>query len=143
MIAGLACTKPEAPEYQGFQQIVVNKVDAQQTVLTANVKFYNPNPFNMELKKADINVFLNDKPANHYILDSTIQIPAKDSFWIPVTLQLDMKNLMSNALQSLLNDQLKIRMEGFVRVKRGGFGFRVPVHYEETQKLSSLIQGVN
>jgi LEA14-like dessication related protein len=136
-----ACQQPEVPEYLGLQDIQVMKLDAQQSVLSGSVKFYNPNAFDMQLKKADINIYLNDQLANHYLLDSTIEIHAKDSFWIPVKLQVDLKNIFSNAIQSLLNDQVRIRLEGHARVKKGGIGFRVPIHYEEKQKLSSLLQG--
>jgi LEA14-like dessication related protein len=138
---GIACKQPEVPEYLGLRDIQVIKVDAQQSLLSGSVKFYNPNAFDMQLKKADIDIFLNGQHANHYVLDSTIEIHARDSFWIPVTLQLDLKSIFANAFQSLLNDQVKIRFEGHVRVKKGGFGFRVPIHYEETQKLSVLMQG--
>jgi len=137
----IACKQPEVPEYLGLRDIQVVKVDAQQSQLSGSVKFYNPNAFDMQLKKTDIDIFLNDQLANHYLLDSTIEIHARDSFWIPVTLKLDLKNIFANAFQSLLNDQVKIRFEGHARVKKGGFGFRVPIHYEETQKLSVLMQG--
>jgi LEA14-like dessication related protein len=137
---GVSCKKPEAPEYLGFQNIQVSKMDMQQSIISADVKFYNPNAFPMQLKKAEMDIFINEKPANHYVLDSTINIPAKDSFWVPVKLNLNINNLFSNALQSLMNDQLLIRLEGHVKVKKGGFSFRVPVRYEEKQKLSELMK---
>jgi len=140
LLFGIACKKPEAPEYLGFQNITVSKMDMQQSVISADVKFYNPNSFPMQLKKAEMDVFINDKAANHYILDSTINIPAKDSFWVPLKLNLNMQNIFSNALQSLLNDQLLIRLEGYVKVKKGGLSFSVPVHYEEKEKLSELMK---
>jgi LEA14-like dessication related protein len=33
------------------------------------------------------------------------------------------------------NNQVKIRLEGNVRVKRGGMGFNVPVRYEGEERL--------
>jgi LEA14-like dessication related protein len=138
--SALACHQPESPEYLGLQNIMINKLDAQQSMLTGSVKFYNPNNFNMQLKKAEIDVFINDQAANHFALDTTIEIHAKDTFWIPVTMKLDLKSLLANALQSLLNDEVKIRLEGSARVKKGGFGFKVPIHYEEKQKFSTLMQ---
>lgn len=115
-------------------------MDMQQSVIAADVKFYNPNAFPMQLKKAEMDIFINDKPANHYLLDSTINIPSKDSFWVPVKLNLNMQNIFSNALQSLMNDQLLIRLEGHVKVKKGAFSFNVPVRYEEKEKLSELMK---
>jgi LEA14-like dessication related protein len=140
---GMSCSQPQAPEYLGFQNIQVMKADALQSVLSADVKFFNPNRFPMQLKKAEMDIYLNDKLANHYLLDSTINIPASDSFWIPVNLTLVWNKILGNALQSVLNDQIKIRLDGHCKVKKGGFGFTVPVKYEESEKLSTLMKGMN
>ena len=139
---GMGCSQPEAPEYLGFQNIQVMKADAQQSVLSADVKFFNPNAYPMQLKKAEMDIYLNDKLANHYLLDSTINIPAKDSFWVPVNLTLVWNKILGSAMQSVMNDQIKIKLDGHCKVKKGGFGFRVPVKYEETEKLSTLMKGV-
>ena len=136
----IGCQQPQAPQYIGLQHLQVNQIDLEKSDLFAKALFYNPNGFNMELKKAEMDIFLNDKPANHYLLDSTISIPAKDSFWVPVTLRINLKSIFANAFQSLLNDQVKIRFEGYAQVKKGGLGFRVPIHYEESHTLSSLFQ---
>ncbi|MFI5152547.1 MAG: LEA type 2 family protein [Chitinophagales bacterium] len=135
-----ACQKPMVPEYSGLENLQLGPMDGPRSVISANARFYNPNPFNVTLKKAEMNFFLNDKPADHFLLDSNIFIRAKDSFNIPITLRIDMKNIFSNALQSLISDQIKIRVEGHAKVKRGAFSFRVPIRYEETEKLSNLMK---
>ena len=44
--------------------------------------------------------------------------------------------LLGSAIQMLMNNnQVKIRLEGSVRVKRGGMGFNVPVRYEGEERL--------
>ena len=134
------CQKPLVPEYAGLENFQLGSLEGEKTVISANARFFNPNPFNVTLKKAEMNVFLNDKPADRIVLDSSIYIQAKDSFNIPVTLKIDMKKMMSNALQSLISDQVKIRVEGHAMVKRGIFPVRLPIHYEETEKLSSLMK---
>ena len=128
------------PEYAGLENLQLGQMEGDRTVISASARFFNPNPFNVTLKKADMNVFLNDKPADHIILDSSIFIQAKDSFNIPLTLRIDMKKVLSNALQSLISDQVKIRVEGHAIVKRGIFPERLHIHYEESEKLSSLMK---
>ena len=51
----------------------------------------------MELKKGDVNVYLNDQLANHYVMDSTINIPKKDTFYVPLNLKISPKLLISSA----------------------------------------------
>jgi LEA14-like dessication related protein len=108
-----------------------------ESLIHTNLAFYNSNPFSMQLKRADINVYLNDVQANHYVMDSTINIPKKDSFLVPLNLRLNPRLLLGSAIQMLMNNnQVKIRIEGNVRVKRGSMGFTVPVHYEEMERLN-------
>ena len=136
----IGCHKPEAPEYQGFENIRLSKTTGQQTLVSADLKFYNPNHFNLELKKAEVDIFLNDKPAGRSSIDSTIYIPQTDTFSIPVTLQIDLQSIFSNALQILLDREVKIRMDGKAWLKRSGIPFSVPFHYEGKQPLDSFIQ---
>ena len=53
----------------------------------------------MELKRGDVNVFLNDKLANHYVMDSTINIPKKDTFYVPLNLKVSPKLLHQQCTQ--------------------------------------------
>ncbi len=140
MLAGVtgiySCTKPVAPEYLGFRELTFEKFSMDESLLHTKLAFYNSNPFSMQLKRADINVYLDDQLANHYVMDSTIFIPEKDSFLVPLNLRLNPKMLLGSAIKMLMNNnQVKIRLEGSVRVKRGGVGFTVPVKYEELEKL--------
>jgi LEA14-like dessication related protein len=140
LLALTGCHKPEAPEYYGFQDLSVGKGSGQTTVLSANVKFYNPNPFSLQLKRAEMNISVNGKPAGYSLLDSTIFIPKRDTFFVPVSLQLDMHSIFNNALEMLLNKQVKIACDGKVKLKRDGVAFSVPFHYEGDQDISSLFQ---
>jgi LEA14-like dessication related protein len=135
-----SCHKPDAPEYQGFENIRLAQISGQQTLVSADLKFYNPNRFNLELRKAEVDIFLNDKPAGHSSLDSMIYIHKTDTFSIPVSLQVNLQSIFSNALQILLEKEVKIRMDGRAWLKRGGLPFSVPFHYEGKQPLSSFMQ---
>ncbi len=136
LLCCISCSKPEAPEYGGFRDFSINNVNLDSAQLHAQLAFFNPNSFSMELKRGDVNVFLDDKLANHYILDSTILIPKKDSFYVPLNLKVSPKLLLGSALKMLMNDgQIKVRLVGSIRIKRSGVGFTVPVNYEVMQSI--------
>jgi LEA14-like dessication related protein len=135
----LSCSQPMPPEYLGFRDFSVQNFNMDQAILHAQLSFYNPNAFAMELKKGNVNVFLNDQLANHYVLDSTINIPKKDTFYVPLNLNISPKLLLNSAIRMLMNDNtLKVRFEGSIRVKRGSISFNVPVNYETTQKMQQF-----
>ncbi|HCL83105.1 MAG TPA: hypothetical protein DIC22_03975 [Chitinophagaceae bacterium] len=131
-----SCSQPEAPEYLGIQDFSVQSFSMDESLLHTQLSFYNPNPYSMELKKGDVNVYLDDKLANHYVMDSTINIPRKDTFYVPLNLRISPQLLIGSALRMLMNDnKIKVRLEGSVRVKRSGVSFNVPIHYEMMEKL--------
>jgi hypothetical protein len=137
------CHKPEPPEYYGFQEMHLSPAPNHTggPVLSATVKLYNPNPYNLELKRAEADISVNGKPVGHSLLDSTIFIPRKDTFFVPVSLQVDMTSIMSNALQILSDKQATVTLDGHVKVKKGALTFNRPFHYESKQDLSPLLQG--
>ena len=132
----LSCSKPEAPEYLGFRDFSVQNVSMDSALLHTQLAFYNPNAFNMELKRGDVSVFLDDQLANHYVMDSTISIPKKDTFYVPMNLRISPKLLINSALKMLMNgNKIKVKLLGSVRVKRSGVSFNVPVNYEVMQEI--------
>jgi LEA14-like dessication related protein len=133
------CRKPEAPVYYGFQDIRIGKLSGQQTVLSTTLKFYNPNPFSLELKRAEMDVSLNGKLAGHCVLDSTLLIPQKDTFFVPVSVLVDLKSVFGNVLQVLLEKQATVALDGRVKIRRGAITFSKPFHYEGKQDISSLL----
>src|ERR1700735_118139 len=134
------CRQPEPVQYFAFQDLQVGKVVAGKTNLSALVKLYNPNPYGLTLKRAEVDIAINGQHSGHSLLDTTIHIPAKDTFYVPVTLQLDLKGLFSNALQMLMGKrEANVVLDGRVRVKKGLFTFNRRFHYEGKQDLSSLM----
>ncbi len=142
-LPAVSCQKPQAPEYLGFESLQAVKTGSQESVISAQVKFYNPNHFSLQLKRAEMDIYLNDKLADHYLLDSTINIPRADTFYVPVSLKINLSSIFSNALQILLNNQVKVTMDGRVKLKRGIITFSRPFHYEGAQKLDAFLNQGN
>jgi len=124
------------PEYLGIRDFSVQTFSLDESLLHTQLSFYNPNPYTMELKRGDVSVYLDDKLANHYVMDSTINIPRKDTFYVPLNLKVSPKFLIGSALRMLMNDnKIKVRLEGSIRVKRSGISFNVPINYEVMQEI--------
>ena len=113
-VCGLSsCSKPQAPEYLGFRNFAIQSFNMDSSLLHTDLAFYNPNPFDMELKRGDVNVYLDDVLANHYVMDSTINIPKKDTFYVPLNLKVSPKILLGSALKMLMNDnKIKVLSSG-------------------------------
>jgi LEA14-like dessication related protein len=129
------CGKPKTPDYIDFQHLRLAKAGLDRSVITFDLRYYNPNNFKMQLKEAQVDVYFNDKFVGHSVLDSLINIPKKDTFFIPVSMEVKLKNVLSNAAQLLLNPDVMVKLNGNARVGKGGIFVNVPINYEGKQRI--------
>jgi LEA14-like dessication related protein len=135
-----SCTKPKEPVYLDFQNLHVQKAGLSESVVRADVRCFNPNSFNLRLKKAELDVFVNDKYVGHSTLDTLIHIPALDTFYVPITLKLNLSNFLKNAVQLFLNPEVKLKVQGKAKVGKSGFYKNFPVSYEGKQRIDVLLR---
>ena len=126
-----SCNRPEAPEFISVDNIKVNTTAGSRIRLLAEARFHNPNNRDMVLKKADIDVFFNDKFITNYYKDYNLKIEKNADFTVPVDVELSLKdldmNLFSSAMSLLSGKKPEIAYDGHIRVKAYGVGIRVPV----------------
>ncbi len=143
-IAGsMGCKKPKSPDYIDFANIRVKKADKSETVLGVDLKFFNPNNFGMQVKKADFDIYFNEKYVGHSTMDSVIQISKLDTFYLPIELKLQLKDLFKNALQILMNPEVMVKVQGNARIEKGGFSINYPINYEGKQRIDQLLKDTN
>jgi LEA14-like dessication related protein len=129
------CGKPKQPDYIDFQHLKIKKAGLNQSVITFDLRYFNPNSYRLQLKQSSVDVYFNDKFVGHSSLDSLIHIPARDTFLIPVSMQLDMKSLVKNAVQLLMNPDVMVKLNGNAKVGKGGIFINVPINYEGKQRI--------
>lgn len=132
------CGKPKEPDYIDFQNLRLKKAGLDQSVITFDLRYYNPNNFKLQLKEAEVDIYFNDKFLGHSTLDTFIDIPKLDTFFIPVSLDVKLKNLISNAAQLLLNPDVMVKLQGNAKVGKGGIFVNVPIKYEGKQRIDLL-----
>ncbi len=132
---GIACKTPQIPAYQAFDNFQLQKVGMGESVVSADLKYYNPNSYPLQLKRADLAISIDGKPVGTTALDTLIEIPKLDTFYVPVKMRVDMKQLLSNALSMLLSDGIDVKVSGTIKMGRSGVFFNVPVNYEGRQEI--------
>lgn len=98
--------------------------------------FFNPNPYVVDLKKVDCDVYLDSSYVGKFLLDTTMHIAQRSEFRVPADLMVDMKTLLKNSLYVLLNNEVLISAKGTTRVGRRGIYLTIPFQYEGKQKLN-------
>lgn len=131
-----SCSKPQPPQYAGYENFRLEKASLSNSILATDVKLYNPNGYNLQLKSAALDVYFNDKFLGRSTLDSLITLPAKDTATFPLRLQASAKDILSNSAKLLLNPEVKIRISGNAKAGRSGIFVNVPINYEGVQRIN-------
>ena len=140
LLLATSCKKPKEPEYLDIENLHVSKAGLSESIVWADIKYYNPNNFDLKLKKANVDVYLNDKYVGHSDLDTLIHIPAKDTFYVPISMKLNLGDFLKNGLQLLLNPEVRFKIEGNARVGKSGIYKNFPVSYEGKQRIDVLLK---
>ena len=134
-----SCNMIKAPEFKGIEKIDLKKNKQGKTVLVAYAKFHNPNLLGGKFKISDIKVHINDKFFAN-LNSQTYKVPSIKDFSIPLEVDFDAKyfnksNLL-DALNSVLNNQLKVQYKG--KIYYVSHGLNVPYNIDYTQEVKLL-----
>jgi len=134
-----SCNMIKAPEFKGITKIDLKKNEQGETVLVAYAKFHNPNLLGGKFKISDVKVFVNDKFLAN-LNSKSYKVPSIKDFEIPLEVDFDTKyfnksNIL-DALNSVINNQLKVQYKG--KIYYVSHGLNVPYNVDYTQTLKLL-----
>ncbi len=132
----VSCRKPQELVYQKVQNFQIMGVGLSKSTVSLDIKLYNPNHFAVNLKEADIEVFVNERFVGKVNLNSThYTIPKLDTFLMPVSVQVDIKNMIPDAIGLLFNKKIAIKLDGIIKAGKHGVYFPIPIKYEEMKEI--------
>lgn len=136
-LLAIACAKPTGFNYLGVKNFRVVKFGLKESTVAADAEFYNPNKYPVTMKGGTVDVYVNSNFFGKTTLDSTLQIPKKDTFLLPVILKVNMNNTVMGMLQTLTSgtDSVLIKLDGNAKIGRAGIFINYPIRYEGMQKI--------
>lgn len=132
----LSCAAPKSLEYKTFHNFSIQQLGFNQSTISLELEYYNPNNFGMQLKSTDLDIFIDKNLLGHSTTDTLIKIPRRGTFMVPVKFNVDMRNAFKNAFNALTGKEIVIRLEGKIRAGKGNVFMSVPVKYETKQTFS-------
>ncbi len=131
----ISCSAPKELEYREFRNFSVQKIGFSTSSVKMDMIYYNPNGFGLQLKRIELDVFVNGVLLGHTSQEYQITIPKKEQFIIPITIEVDMKNLLKNSLTTLFNKEVKVKVTGSIKVGKANVFISFPVNYEGVQAV--------
>ncbi len=115
-----SCREPKDLEFRDFKNLSLENLSFSSATLKIDLLYYNPNNFGVELNKSELDVFLDSTFLGHSLQEIPLKVPRRQEFTVPLSLELDMKNLLKNGLTSLFNKQVSIHVLGKVKIGKAG-----------------------
>lgn len=133
-----SCRSLKDPVFEGIETLSIDNVGLDNSTLTLYLRYFNPNSSGARLTSANGEAWMENNYLGRFTVDTTIRIPAKDTFRVPVKLSVDMKTVLKNSIALLLQKQVNLRIEGEARAGRNGIYRRFPLRYEGKQDLKKI-----
>jgi LEA14-like dessication related protein len=138
---GLAsCGSVKEPEFKGIENVRIKKFGLNESTLSLNLHYFNPNKSRLKLKKAEGDAWIDGKFLGHFIIDTLVLIPANGYFQLPVKLQMDMSSLFKNSLAALFNKEVLVKIEGKAKVGKAGIFISYSIRYEGKQNFGEMMR---
>lgn len=136
LIFTTSCQAPKELEYRDFRNLKVDKVGFGNTNINLDLIYYNPNNFGLQLKYTDLDIFVDNSYLGHSSQDFQITIPKRAEFTLPQKVEVDMKNLLKNAIPTFLGKEVMVKVTGTVKLGKANVYKTFPVFYEGLQKFT-------
>jgi LEA14-like dessication related protein len=136
IIIATSCQAPKDLVYRDFKNLKVEKLGFGATTLKIDLIYYNPNNFGLQLKYTDLDIYIDDNYLGHSAQDYQITIPRLAEFTLPLEVKVDMKNILRNALSSVLGKEVMVKVTGSVKLGKANVYKTFKVNYEGKQKFS-------
>ncbi len=136
------CDRPQAPIFEIIREVKIKEQTDDLVTLTAFADFYNPNNYQIILKKADIDLLLNDKKISSLEQEFDLKIEKQSKFTVPLEATFSQsqinEDLISSAISLLMGRKLSLRYVGSIKVKAYGVKIKVPVNGESKIDIREL-----
>lgn len=134
----LSCGQIKEPDFRSIENVRVSKFGLNNSSLTLDLHYFNPNNFRLKLKHAEGDAWIENSYIGHFTIDTLVQVPAQGDFVLPVKLRVDMSKVLKNSLVAFLAKEATIKVEGRARVGKGPLFINYPIRYEGKQDLDRL-----
>lgn len=130
------CRSYKPLEFRRMENLRIARFDFSHPLVTADIVYYNPNKVGFEFKGGEVDVHLDTLWLGHASLDTTIRVNPEAEVVVTIPIELDLQRLIKSGLQTYLNRQVDVKVDGVVRGSKAGIKRSFPIHYEGEQNLN-------
>jgi LEA14-like dessication related protein len=130
------CGKPQSFEYREIKNFKISNWGFDKSTVAMDLVYFNPNNFGLKLKNVDCDIYLDKTFVGKFVLDTLMTISKRSEFYLPASVQVDMRNLFKNSLNVIFSKEVLVGAKGSTRVGKGGVFVTIPFNYEGKHAVS-------
>ena len=131
-----SCRAPKDLEYRDFKNLSSDKLGFSTSTFKVDLVYYNPNNFGLQLRRTDLDIYIDSNYLGHTAQDYQINIPKRAEFTLPLSIEVDMKNAYKNAIPALFGKEVMVKVVGKVKIGKANVFKSFNVNYMGMQKFS-------
>jgi LEA14-like dessication related protein len=135
-----SCNSFKQPDFKRIDNVRLDKIGLKESSLSLDLHYFNPNKSKLKLKEVHGDAWLDDNFLGQFSMDSLIHIPARDSFYLPVKLKVDMGKLLKNSLAAFISNEVILKVKGVAKVGKSVVYINYPINYEGKQNIAALLK---
>ena len=132
----MSCSTPKSLEYYSYRNLSIEKLGFANSEVKLELEYFNPNNFGLQLRRTELDIFINNNFLGHSSSDTLINIPRRDTFLLPIKFAVDMQNLFKNTWNTFAGNEALIKVTGKLKIGKGNIFMSMPVNYEGKYKFS-------
>ncbi len=130
----LGSCKVRSLEFVEVKNFKVQKLGISSSQVALDIRCYNPNKFGLKLRSLTSDVYIDSQFIGQAKFDSTLHIPKKDTFLLPVKMDMKMGPAVSGLFKVFTGytDSVNVvlRFEGKAKLRKSIFSINYPIKYE-------------
>src|SRR5688572_11025625 len=83
ILAFTSCSAPKALVYTDYKNFEIESFGFTNSQVKLDLEYFNPNSFGLQLKRTELDIFINNNFLGHSYSDTLINIPRRDTFLLP------------------------------------------------------------
>lgn len=127
-----SCSRPQAAEYRGVEHFRFMGMQGNTAQVKMDLKMYNPNAFAVSVSELEATCRMDGHEAGNARLDTAVMLGARSEVLIPVTAQLEIRDLLSKGLSLLLGNGIPYEVQGTAKAGRGKLSWKIPFAHQGT-----------
>jgi len=132
----MSCSTPKPLEYCSYKNLSIENLGFTNSEVKLDLGYFNPNNFGLQLKRTELDIFINNNFLGHSSSDSSINIPRRDTFFLPLKFSVDMQHLFKNTWNTFAGSEVLIKVTGKLKIGKANIFMSMPVNYEGKYKFS-------